>query len=66
LGLRVNNILHTDADIDQILRQLNMNMTLEEFHAMPAELQTDIIQNYYMADQHRDVPPNSPQVPPVE
>jgi len=43
-----------------------MNMTLEEFHAMPAELQTDIIQNYYMADQHRDVPPNSPQVPPVE
>lgn len=40
-----------------------MNMTPQEFHMLSAEVQNDIIQNYYMIGPQQDNPPNSPVRP---
>ncbi len=44
---------YSREEVALIIRELNMNMTPEEFNMLSAEIQNDIIQNYYMAGSQR-------------
>ena len=61
-----DNRMYSDEDLGNILRTLNMSITIAEFYQLTPEVQNDIIQNYYVIDQAQEFPhahnnpPNSP------